>query len=123
MRLGKQRHESKYMAVQYFYKEHHWSINWMCKQLGIARSAYYKWIHRCIPEQEKENIKLAELIREYDDRFGHILGYRRMTNWINRLNQSNYSEKRVHRIMKKLGIHAIIRKRRKISGNKPRRNR
>ena len=81
----------------------------MCKQLGIARSAYYKWIHRCIPEQEKENIKLAELIREYDDRFGHILGYRRMTNWINRLNQSNYSEKRVHRIMKKLGIHAIIR--------------
>ena len=66
----------------------------MCKQLGIARSAYYKWIHRCIPEQEKENIKLAELIREYDDRFGHILGYRRMTNWINRLNQSNYSEKK-----------------------------
>lgn len=113
MRLGKQRHESKYMAVQYFYKEHHWSINWMCKQLGIARSAYYKWIHRCIPEQEKENIKLAELIREYDDRFGHILGYRRMTNWINRLNQSNYSEKRVHRIMKKLGIHAIIRKKKK----------
>lgn len=101
------------MAVQYFYKEHHWSINWMCKQLGIARSAYYKWIHRCIPEQEKENIKLAELIREYDDRFGHILGYRRMTNWINRLNQSNYSEKRVHRIMKKLGIHAIIRKKKK----------
>lgn len=46
-------------AVQYFYKEHHWSINWMCKQLGIARSAYYKWIHRCIPEQEKENNKVS----------------------------------------------------------------
>ena len=47
----------------------------MCKQLGISHSAYYKWSHRTIPEQESENTKLAELIKEYDRRFGHILGY------------------------------------------------
>ena len=51
----------------------------MCKQLGISHAAYYKWLHRTIPEQESENTKLAELMKEYDERFGHILGYRRMT--------------------------------------------
>lgn len=49
----------------------------MCKQLGISHAAYYKWLHRPIPEQESENRKLAELIKEYDEQFGHILGYRR----------------------------------------------
>ena len=79
MRLGKQRNESKYLAVKYFYEEKQWSINWMCRQLNISRAAYYKWLNRFIPKQEAENIKLAGLIKEYDGRFGHILGYRRMT--------------------------------------------
>jgi len=85
----------------------------MCKQLEISRAAYYKWLQREIPEQELENIKLAELIKEYDERFNHILGYRRMTSWINHFNKTNYKRKRVHRIMKKLGIHSVIRKKKK----------
>lgn len=85
----------------------------MCKQLGIARAAYYKWLHREVPEHEQENIELAELIKEYDDRFGHILGYRRMTAWINHFNMRHYGKNRVHRIMKKLGIHSVIRRARK----------
>ena len=84
----------------------------MCKQLGISHAAYYKWLHRTIPEQESENTKLAELIKEYDERFGHILGYRRMTSWINHFN-------RVHRIMKKMGIHSIIRKKKKYQSSRP----
>ena len=113
MRLGKLRHESKYMAIKFFYETKNWSINWMCKQLELSRAAYYKWLHREIPEQELENIKLAELIKEYDERFNHILGYRRMTSWINHFNQTDYKKKRVHRIMKKLGIHSVIRKKKK----------
>ena len=85
----------------------------MCKQLEISRAAYYKWLHREIPKQELENLKLAELIKEYDERFNHILGYRRMTSWINHFNHTNYKRKRVHRIMKKLEIHAVIRKKKK----------
>lgn len=113
MRLGKQRYESKYMAIRYFYEEKHWSINWMCKQLKISHAAYYKWIHRSVPKQEQENRKLAGLIKEYDERFCHILGYRRMTSWINHFNHTNYSKNRVHRIMKKMGIHSVIRKKKK----------
>ena len=113
MRLGKQRHESKYLAIEYFYTNNGWSISWMCKQLGIARAAFYKWKHRIIPQQERENQEIAELIKEYDERFSHILGYRRMTDWINHFNQTHFSKKRIHRIMKKLGIHSVIRKKKK----------
>lgn len=131
MRLGKQRFESKYLTIKYFYEERQWSINWMCKQLNISHAAYYKWMHRTIPEQEAENIKLAELIKEYDERFGHILGYRRMTSWINHFNHTSYSRNRVHRIMKKISIHSVIRKKKKkyqssnpeaIAGNKLKRD-
>ena len=113
MRLGKQRHESKYLAIEDFNTNKGWSISWMCHQLGITRSAFYKWKHRIVPEQEQFNSEIAELIKEYDDRFSHILGYRRMTDWINYFNHTNYSRKRIRRIMKKLGIHAIIHKKKK----------
>lgn len=113
MKLGKQRYESEYLAIKYFSDKKQWSINWMCKQLGISRAAYYKWTCRSVPSQELENIKLAELIKEYDERFGQILGYRRMTAWINHFNHTSYNKNRVHRIMKKLGIHSVIRKKRK----------
>ena len=113
MRLGKLRFESKYMAVKHFNEMNGWSIKWMCKSLGISRAAYYKWLNREIPAQESENMKLAELIQEYDERFGHILGHRRMTAWINHFNHAAYTTKRVHRIMKELGIHAVIRRKKK----------
>ena len=85
----------------------------MCQQLDITRAAYYKWLHREIPEAEQENILIAQLIREYDDRFNHILGYRRMALYINRLNNKHYSQNRVHRIMKAIHIHSVIRRKRK----------
>lgn len=113
MRLNRLCHESKYMAVKHFRETKGWSINWMCRQFGIPRSAYYKWLHREIPVQERENMELAELIREYDEKFGHILGYRRMTSWINHFNHTAYTVKRVARIMKILGIRAVIRKKKK----------
>ena len=113
MRLGKARHESKYLAIRHFHTEKNWNIGWMCGQLEISRAAYYKWLHREIPDAERENIRLAELIKEYDERFHHILGYRRMTSWINHFNHTAYSKNRVHRIMKKLGIHSAIRKKKK----------
>ena len=113
MKLGRLRYASKYLAIQHFYTERHWSINWMCRQLGVTRAGYYKWLARDIPEVEKENEIIAQLIREYDERFNHILGYRRMTDWINRLNSTNYSRNRVHRIMKELKIHSVIRRKKK----------
>ena len=39
MRLGRQRYESRYLAIKYFYEEKQWNINWMCRQLDISRAA------------------------------------------------------------------------------------
>ena len=110
MRLGRIRFESKYLAIQFFHAEKGWSICWMCKQLRITKAAYYKWLRRSVPQAEQENLVLAELIREYDEQYNHILGYRRMTAWINRLNGTCYSKNRIHRIMQTIGIHSVIRK-------------
>lgn len=110
MRLGRVRFESKYLAIQYYHEEKDWSIRWMCRQLGISKAAYYKWLHRVVPGTERENLLLAELIREYDEQYNHILGYRRMTLWINRLNAAQFSENRVRRIMKAIGVHSVIRR-------------
>ena len=107
------RYESKFMAIKFFYKTKKWNISWMCKQLEVSRAAYYKWLRREIPKQELENIKLADLIKKYDQSFHHILGYRRMTSWINHFNRTNYGEKRIYRIMRKLKIQALIRKKRR----------
>ena len=82
----------------------------MCSQLGISKAAYYKWLHRSAPRTEQENIELAGIIFEYDDRFNHILGYRRMTAWINRLNGTHFSKNRIHRIMQAVNVHSVIRK-------------
>ena len=78
MRLGKLRYDSKFMAVKFFHKTKGWSINWMCKQLEISRAAYYKWLHREIPKQELENTRLAELIKEYDERFTSVIAHQAM---------------------------------------------
>lgn len=47
---------------------------------------------------------------EYDESYKGILGYRRMRLYINILNQKNYSEKYIHRLMKELKIKARIRR-------------
>ena len=110
MRLGRVRFEAKYLAIQHFHAEKGWSIRWMCRQLGISKAAYYKWLHRSVPQAEQENLVLAELIREYDEQYNHILGYRRMTAWINRLNGTCFSKNRIHRIMQAINVHSVIRK-------------
>ena len=85
----------------------------MCKKLNISRAGYYKWTNRKETEAELENKQLAAWITEYDVKFKHILGYRRMRNWINRDKGTSFSKRRVQRIMNLLGIKSLIRKKRK----------
>lgn len=85
----------------------------MCKVLKIARSSYYKWIHRVETNNEIENHELCNLILDYDEMFEHILGYRRMTDWINELNGVHYNRKRIRRLMKLLSLKSVIRQKSK----------
>ena len=85
----------------------------MCKQLGVTRAGYYKWLRHEKTAEELENERLALLVIEYDDRFNHIFGYRGMTGNINRLNGTSYSEKKVYGTMRKLGIKSVVRPKRR----------
>jgi putative transposase len=82
----------------------------MCQTLNIRRSSYYKWFQRDKTKNELENEEYGRLILDYDTRFEHILGYRRMTTWINRLNHKHANRKRIKRLMDLMGIHSIIRR-------------
>lgn len=85
----------------------------MCKVVEISRASYYKWLNRKPTKDELINEELAQLILEYDERFNHILGYRRMTQWINHFNHTKYSENRIKRLMRLLGIKSVIRQKKK----------
>jgi transposase InsO family protein len=83
----------------------------ICNELGISRSAYYKNQVRIPPQKEAQDELLCSLINGYHATFDGILGYRRMTIFINRLNQATYCERYIHRLMKKMKISARIRRR------------
>lgn len=51
-----------------------------------------------------------ETIKELHRCHGGILGYRRMTIFINRQLDTNYNKKRIRRLMKILGISSVIRR-------------
>lgn len=104
----------KYLAIQNCQSEFHWSINWMSKVLEIPRSSYYQWLNRSKTSLELENHQIAQWIIELDEMFNHILGYRQMTLFINRLNHKSYNQKRIRRIMRLLGIKSVIRKKKHV---------
>ena len=109
-RFSKVIQEDKYEAIDGFKDKPGFTIDFLCKTLEIPRSSYYKWKNRVKPEKEQRDEMLAQLIYEYNESYKGILGYRRMIMYINILNQTSYSEKYIHRLMKVIGIHARIRR-------------
>ena len=82
----------------------------ICEVLGISRSLYYKNKNRFKPKKEKQDELLCSSYVEYHSTYDGILGYRRMTMYINKLNQKSFSKEYIHRLMKFLGIKSRIRK-------------
>lgn len=85
----------------------------MCRIIGVARSAYYKWLNRRESESDKENKKILDtIIQLYTDVQG-IYGYRRMKLNINRILGKTYNHKRIYRLMKSVNMKSVIRRKRK----------
>ena len=97
------------MTVEYFHEKGE-KIDFVCKVLGLNRSSYYKWKNRTQPKKERQDQEICELIKEYHETYKHILGYRRMTLYINHFNNTNYSFCYIHRLMKHLNIKSAIRR-------------
>lgn len=85
----------------------------MCKILGVKRANYYKWLHHQKSQRDLENEELAEYIKKYHEKYNGLLGYRMMTDRINRDEHKNYNDKQVYKIMRILGIKSITRPKRR----------
>lgn len=82
----------------------------MCEILELNRSSYYKWLNRGETAKDREDQLICQLIMGLHLQRNGILGYRRITLWINRQNQTNYNRKRIRRLMRLLGISSQIRR-------------
>jgi hypothetical protein len=70
----------------------------LCVILSIRRGSYYKWLSRRETKEERLNHELSQIIWEYHHEFKGILGYRRMTMWVNTRNQTHFNVKRIRYI-------------------------
>ncbi|WP_353462528.1 IS3 family transposase [Mammaliicoccus sciuri] len=88
-------------------------IKWICAALEISRASYYKWKNREVSESERFNNELKdEIFRIYHEHDG-IYGYRRIYIYLRLYTKFQVNHKRVYRIMKKYGLKAVIRKKRR----------
>ena len=85
----------------------------MCQILGVKRANYYKWLHHEKSQRDLENEELATYILKYHEKYDGLLGYRMMTDRINRDENKHYNDKQVYKVMKILGIHSITRPKRR----------
>ncbi|ATO48022.1 transposase [Brevibacillus laterosporus DSM 25] len=97
-----------------------YSITLLCKITKVSRSGFYKWLSREKHPTSKQlvNEKLREMIMECHQEVKGIYGYPRIKVWLFRRYGLKVNHKRVYRIMKELGIQALIRKKRKFFGRK-----
>ena len=107
MGLSLVRHEQIYQAIKEEHETYGYPIHALCKLGNISRAAYYKWLHREIPVNEMENIRIAEEIEkihaESPDK-----GYRRIRDDLERYHDIKVNDKRVLRICRKKNIKSTI---------------
>lgn len=74
---------------------------------GVSRAAYYKWLNREIPENERKNRRIATLIEKIHNESSDK-GYRRIRDELERYHGINVNDKRILRICRSLGIKSTI---------------
>ena len=102
------RPRAKYAVIYRHRKQYPVSV--MCKFFEVSRSGYYAFIKRM--SQPDRDEPLAEIIRTHQTKCRNTYGYRRMQMWL-KTQKIIRNRKTIHRIMKKYGLLAEIRRPRK----------
>jgi putative transposase len=99
---------------------HQYPIQFLCKLAQVSRSGYYKWLQRRVHLSPKqiEDQELQAKIMECHTKMKGIYGYRRVMVWLKRTYSLKINHKRVQRLMREMGIRAVIRKKRPYYGKK-----
>ena len=96
-------------AVIYRHRNEY-SVSAMCKFFEVSRSGYYAYTKRA--QQPERDADLAKEISECQSKTDKTYGYRRVWKWLQGRNIER-NPKTVLRVMKKYGLLAEIRRRRK----------
>ena len=107
MGLSLIRHEQVYLAIKPEHDEHCYPISALCKIGNVSRAAYYKWLHRELPNYEAENKRIADEIEKIHTE-SPDKGYRRIRDELERYHDIKVNDKRVLRICRKKGIKSTI---------------
>ena len=99
----------KYIAIKYMNEAEHYPIQKLCAAVHVARSAYYKWLHRTPSHSQQINEQLVEWIKQHYEERNGILGYRQMTVVINREHDVHFNKKRIYRLMQILHLKSVTR--------------
>jgi putative transposase len=106
--LGKGGEKLKFQIVDELRRRHF--IKDLCEYLGISRSGYYRYrLRKQAPDRDRE---LEEKIQHIYELRNRVYGYRRIQAELSRLYGMNVNHKRVLRIMQKMGLQAVIRRKR-----------
>ena len=103
------RQEQAYIAISYLHETENYPIQNLCALLHLNRSSYYKWKKRIPSVSQITNEQIIIWIKELYEEQNGILGYRQMTIAINRLYNTHYNQKRIHRLMQLLHIKSVCR--------------
>lgn len=110
------RQEHFYIAIEFLNVHKGYSVKEICDALKLNRSSYYKWKKRKQSKSELLNIQITEYVKDYYEESNGVLGYRQMCININREKidelPHRINVKRVHRIMRILGLKSVIRRKR-----------
>ena len=97
-------------AVIYRHRDKH-PIGVMCEFFHISRSGYYSCVKRL--NRPEKDAAPAEMIRRQQEQCFHTYGCRRMWQWLKSSEGVYRNPKTILRIMKKYGLLAEIRRRRR----------
>ena len=101
----------EYQTIQQLNQEQGWPVGQFCKEVGVSRAAYYKWLKRTASKKQSNDENLASLIPEiYQTQHG-IPAYRQMTVIpAQRYGVRCNPPKSVYCLIGTLGLHSICRR-------------
>ena len=99
-----------YKLIKELHEEKNWNISLMCKSIGIARSAYYKWLKHTPSTREVEDIRILEKLHEISQSNNSLFGSMNMYYKLKEKYGFTCGHNRVYRIMCVNNIQSSYRK-------------
>jgi transposase InsO family protein len=111
----------KYQAIADWAQQGTYPVVFMCEQLGLARSGYYRWLAAGPCQRERDDTELTAQIRRLHEELRGDPGVRRV--WAELVaGGTRIAKKRVWRLMKAAGLrgrHRRAWKRTTVAGRRP----